>query len=280
MSTEISSTPSSNANSLKDIAKIMFFDQGVFDRVERQAVQMSESKCLPEHFKGDAGACQAVLIQALQWDMSPFAIAQKTYNMRGKICYEAQLVAAVVIAAGGIVEKAFRYDYIGEWDAYLAKPAKARTERDEIGLGIICSATLQGEAEPREVRLLMSQCPVRNSSNWVNDPQQQLSYRSVQTWARRFAPGAILGVYSADEMATDEKPVKFQQHTNDIQATAETVDPFVTLKDLMFRKGITLDQVNNKLSRKLSEPVDYAEQIPLDFVPMVTAWLDSLEDVK
>ena len=39
--------------------------------------------------------CMAVTLQALQWNMSPFAVAQKTHLVNGTLGYEAQLVNAV-----------------------------------------------------------------------------------------------------------------------------------------------------------------------------------------
>lgn len=37
-------------------------------------------------------------MQAVQWGMNPFAVAQKTHFVSGKIGYEAQLVNAVITA--------------------------------------------------------------------------------------------------------------------------------------------------------------------------------------
>jgi hypothetical protein len=42
---------------------------------------------------------------------------------------------------------------------------------------------------------------VKNSPLWKTNPKQQLGYLQVKNWARMYTPGAILGVYSDDELA-------------------------------------------------------------------------------
>lgn len=51
---------------------------------------------LPKHLRDNPGACMAVAMQAFEWDMSPFAVASKSYSFNGVIAYEAQLITAVV----------------------------------------------------------------------------------------------------------------------------------------------------------------------------------------
>jgi hypothetical protein len=39
----------------------------------------------------------------------------------------------------------------------------------------------------------------KNSPLWTTNPRQQMGYLQVKNWARLYAPGAILGVYTPDE---------------------------------------------------------------------------------
>ena len=64
-------------------------------------------------------------------------------------------------------------------------------------------ATLAGESAPRVLTLMLSQASVRNSTLWADDPQQQLFYLAQKRWARKYAPGTILGLYSADEIESE-----------------------------------------------------------------------------
>ena len=44
----------------------------------------------------------------------------------------------------------------------------------------------------------------KNSPLWKTNPKQQMGYLQVKNWARAFAPGAILGVYTTDELGDAE----------------------------------------------------------------------------
>jgi 3-hydroxymyristoyl/3-hydroxydecanoyl-(acyl carrier protein) dehydratase len=53
-----------------------------------------------KHLRGNPGACLAVTIQAIEWRMSPFAVANKSYSVNDQLAYEAQLIHAVSPSAG------------------------------------------------------------------------------------------------------------------------------------------------------------------------------------
>ncbi|GHA65941.1 DNA recombination protein RecT [Formosimonas limnophila] len=176
-------------------------DNGLFDRMHRLAEVMASSKMtVPKHLQGNTGDCMAIVMQASQWKMNPFAVAQKTHIVNGNLGYEAQLVAAV-INSSGVVSDRFSFDWQGNWDKWDANTTDRNLEKS---LTVIVSATIKGESEPRSLLVSMSQATVRNSPLWKSDPKQQLAYLAQKKWARLFAPDVILGVYSADEF--DELP--------------------------------------------------------------------------
>src|SRR5262245_34241253 len=49
-----------------------------------------------KHLRGNPGMCLAVTIQALEWRMSPFSVANKSYVVNDQIAYESQLIHAVI----------------------------------------------------------------------------------------------------------------------------------------------------------------------------------------
>jgi hypothetical protein len=125
----------------------------------------------------------AVVMQAMQWGMNPFAVAQKTHIVNGQLGYEAQLVNAVVQGSNAI-KGAFHYEYKG------ASPAM------ECRVGAVLrgdSAITWGEW------LNENKVTTKNSPLWKTNPKQQLGYLQVKNWARLYTPGAILGVYTPDE---------------------------------------------------------------------------------
>ena len=173
---------------------------------------------VPQHLQNNIGDCMAIVLQAAQWNMDPFAVAQKTHLVSGKLGYEAQLVNAVVITRAPVTGRP-QYEWFGDWDKVIGKfkektSQKGETYRvpgwtleEEKGLGIRVWMTMRGESEPRVLELLLSQATVRNSTLWAGDPKQQLAYLAIKRWARLYCPDVLLGVYSADELETPEAPL-------------------------------------------------------------------------
>jgi hypothetical protein len=147
-------------------------------------IMSTAAVAVPTHFRNKPGDCLAVVMQSAQWGMNPFAVAQKTYIVNGALGYEAQLVNAVVQSSGSIHGR-FLYEYQGD------------------GANVSCrvGAVIKGEKEITWGEWLSAATvTTKNSPLWKTNPKQQLGYLQVKNWARAFCPGAILGVYSDDEL--------------------------------------------------------------------------------
>lgn len=155
------------------------------DRIERIAIRMAEGRMtVPEYLRGNVGDCMAIAMQAMLWNMDPFAVAQKTHIVSGRLGYEAQLVNAVLQNSGAI-RNAPLYEYRGEGQAL------------ECRVGCV----LRGEASVRWGEWLsIAAIATKNSPLWKTNPRQQMGYLQVKNWARAYCPGAILGVYTVDEL--------------------------------------------------------------------------------
>lgn len=174
-------------------AAAIFSPEGM-DRLVRFATLMADSKAtVPAHLAGKPADCLAVTMQAAQWGMNPFAVAQKTHVVNGTLGYEAQLVNAVV-SSSNLLSTRLNYRWDGDWSKVNGKSDKSPS------LTVTVSAVLKGEAEPRELTISMAQAGVRNSPLWEQDPRQQLAYLCVKRWARLHAPDVLLGVYTPDEL--------------------------------------------------------------------------------
>ena len=184
---------SNELTTTRDSTLQVLFDDSGFDKAWRIAQLMSDMRVnIPRFLQGKPHDCMAVVLQAHRWNMDPFAIAAKCYQVKdgGMIAYEAQLVNAVVQNSGAIVGP-FRY----EW----------RNESVDVECRV--GAVLRGDTDTTWTPWLKnSQVTVRNSPNWKTNPGQQLGYVQVRNFARLYAPGAILGVY-ADEEFESAKPV-------------------------------------------------------------------------
>ncbi len=174
-------------------AAAIFSPEGM-NQLVRFAELMSQSKAtVPKHLEGKPADCLAVTMQAAQWGMNPFAVAQKTHVVNGTLGYEAQLVNAVVSSSSMLATR-LNYRWSGDWSNVNGKTDKSPN------LTVTVSAVLKGEAEPRELTISMAQAGVRNSPLWEQDPRQQLAYLCTKRWARLHAPDVLLGVYTPDEL--------------------------------------------------------------------------------
>jgi hypothetical protein len=152
------------------------------DEALRLAEFMSRARTVPKHLQDSPGDCLMVVELAMRWGMSPFAVAQGTSVISGKLMIEGKLVAAAVEASGAITGH-IDYTFTGEGDARA----------------ITVSATRRGETNPREVIVALKEARTNNEM-WKRQPDQQLVYHGVRVWARRWTPAVILGVYSREEM--------------------------------------------------------------------------------
>ncbi|WP_232555495.1 RecT family recombinase [Klebsiella variicola] len=191
MSNDIAITSQSGAT--VGTAAAIFSPEGM-DRLVRFATLMADSKAtVPAHLAGKPADCLAVTMQAAQWGMNPFAVAQKTHVVNGTLGYEAQLVNAVV-SSSNLLATRLNYKWDGDWSKVSGKTDKSPS------LTVTVWATLKGESEPRTLTISMAQAGVRNSPLWEQDPRQQLAYLCVKRWARLHAPDVLLGVYTPDEL--------------------------------------------------------------------------------
>ncbi len=190
-----------------------------FNNVMRMAEVMASGRAtVPKHLQGNVADCAAIVLQSMQWNMNPFPVAQKTFNINGVLGYESQLVNAVINSCAPTKDR-LNFEWFGAWEKIVGKfkTVESKTKKDddgnfkkyivpawesadEQGLGVRVWATLKGEDSPRELTLLMSQARTRNSTLWTEDPKQQIAYLAIKRWSRLYCPDVILGVYTPDEL--------------------------------------------------------------------------------
>ncbi|WP_372833125.1 RecT family recombinase [Pontibacterium sp.] len=198
----------------------MLMNPMIMQQLSNFAAMMASGKStIPQHLRGNQGDCMAIAMQAAQWGMNPYAVAQKTHLVNGTLGYEAQLVNAVINSMAPTKDR-IHYEWFGDWSGVIGNfvektsskgnkyNAPNWTLKDEKGLGVRVWATLKGEEEPRILELLLSQAQVRNSTLWASDPKQQLAYLALKRWARLYCPDVILGVYTPDEFEKPSRPAE------------------------------------------------------------------------
>lgn len=145
---------------------------------------------IPKHLRGNVGACLAVCIQAIEWKMSPFAVANKSYIVNDRVAYESQLIHAIV-----------------EQRAPLAGRLRCRYTGEGEDRRCIVYASVKGEAEPFEYQSApFKSIQPKNSPLWKTKPDLQLFYNASRDWARMYFPDVIMGIYAEDEIEPTPEP--------------------------------------------------------------------------
>lgn len=157
--------------------------QSMTDIMEFAKLMSVSQVAVPKHLRENPGACLAIVIQASEWQMSPYAVANKSYSVNDRMAYEAQLVSAVILRRAPIKSR-FKYTYTGEGDKRVCT-VQVTTLDDEV---ITHSSPPFGLITPK------------NSPLWKSDPDQQLGYHTARSMCRRHFPDVLLGVYTMDEL--------------------------------------------------------------------------------
>lgn len=170
------------------------FDANRMHALMQFAEMMSKAVVtVPKHLHGKPADCLALTLQSMRWRMDPFVVAGKTHLVNGNLGYEAQLVVAVLKNSGAVRGRP-HYEYRGQDNSL------------ECRAGFIPAGE---ESVVWTEWLNISGITTKNSPLWKVNPKQQFGYLQARNWARLYAPDALLGVYTDDELqATPMQPAE------------------------------------------------------------------------
>jgi hypothetical protein len=173
------------------------------------ARHMARSNIVPKHLQGNEGACFLIAQRAVEWGMSPLAVAECTSEIHGRLCYEGKLVAAVIYNSG-ILSGRLRYEYTG------------------TGANRKCTVfgKIRGEEKERSVEVELSKVRTTTNKNWTNDPDQQMAYYGNRKWARLHSPEVLSGVIMEDEVEEIDmgRAVVVEPGTDTLDALADQME--------------------------------------------------------
>ncbi|MRX33180.1 hypothetical protein [Aminobacter sp. MDW-2] len=190
---------------------IPVLDTSRFEHMQRIASVMAQSTLIPESlYKEGTGTdkrelplsqiisnCFLVVNQSVRWGLDPFAVAQSVAVVRGKLCYEGKLVAAVLDAKLGV---RLHHHFTGE-------PSKTDYRiyvSDQPWTEDMIARVKPGMTYPgaRIVDGSVAQWSTGDKSPWAHSKnyRRMLVYRGARDWARFYEPAVLLGVYTPDEM--------------------------------------------------------------------------------
>lgn len=158
---------------------------------------------IPKYLRGNVGACLAVTIQAIEWRMSPFAVANKSYSVNDRLAYESQLIHAVILQRAPIKGR-FKITYVGEGDKRVCKVSAELREGEPVDY----VSPPFGSIQPK------------NSPLWKNDPDQQQAFYSSRALCRRHFPDVLLGIYEREELGltAPDATRKLEERLDDLAA--------------------------------------------------------------
>lgn len=165
----------------------MFQPQNGRELMDMANLMSTAGLMVKDIYRNNPGACMGLIAVCAPYGMNPIQVSWKTYQTKadGPIAYEAQVIVAMVNSSGA-VRGGLRYRYEGEGQSRVC----------------IASGTLKGDSAPVEVYSPpLGQIQPKNSPLWKTDPDQQLSYYTGRSWARRYKPEMLLGIYDVDETA-------------------------------------------------------------------------------
>lgn len=192
---------------LEVVDPIPVLDTSRFEHMQRIANVMAQSTLIPESLYKEKDKelplsqiisnCFLVVNQAVRWGLDPFAVAQSVAVVRGKLCYEGKLVAAVLDAKLGV---RLHHHFTGdptkpEYRIYTAD----RPFDEELVALLKPGVSIPG------VRLAdgsVADFSTGDKGAWgaIKNYRRMLTYRNSRDWARFFEPAVLLGVYTPDEL--------------------------------------------------------------------------------
>jgi hypothetical protein len=139
-----------------------------------------------KHLRDNVGMCIAVLDLATRWDFSPFMLAQRCHVINDVLCFESQVIHAVIEKFAPL--------------KYRLRPTYAGKIEDGTRT---CTITghFKGELDPLEYTTPeLGKITPKNSPLWKSDADQQLFYMATTRWGRRYCPDILFGVKTRQEM--------------------------------------------------------------------------------
>lgn len=208
--------------------------RSIADALELASV-MSKAHLIPKHLRDKPGDCLLVIMQAQRWGMDAMSVAQCTSVVHDKLCYEGKLVAAALYAMGAI-DGRLRYEFSG------------------TGLGRSVTVTGRPHGSPIEQSVTGTVVDWQTSNeNWKKLPDDMLVYRGTRQWARRYAPEALLGVYTPDEIEDAPAP------TTTVTALPAQPEPLPAYPPESFKANI----------EKWGEAISAGKKTAADIIAMV-----------
>lgn len=192
------------------------FDLERFETVMRVATVMARATTIPAHlrsthsnpeiaFEETRGNCFVVCNLACNWGMDPFAVAQATSIVFGKMVLEGKLVRAAIAKKLGFDLHYQFFGVRGKMDrrVYVSDRPLVDHEGNPLPEDKII-ALMTARVSYRITMGTLEKWHTKNKNggindNWAKDEDKMFRERGAREWCREWEPGLMLGVYTPDE---------------------------------------------------------------------------------
>lgn len=237
-----------------DAAAAVFLPKNFGELMEFAKLMACAYGAVPPHLRGKPSDCLAVAMQAMRWEMDPFAVAQKTFFVNDRIAYEAQLVVSVINTRANLDRNGLELEWAGAGE----------------DMRCTVSGTFVGADRPKVFEAIMKTITTRNSPLWKQQPRVQLGYWAQRAWARLYCPEVLLGVYTPDELQQEVQVERAQ----DITPPRPTRAQFASAQPTAFT-DVAVEEVDEQPER--FDLIDEFGEVAREELA-ANAFLDVLED--
>ena len=163
-------------------------DKEQFNQLLRAADMLSKTTMVPQSYQGKPQDCFLALEIAGRMGLSPLAVMQNMYMVKGKPSWAGQACMMLINSCGKFRDVRPVYT--------VAKG------KDDRGCYIQAVRINDGEVvQGTEVTLKMAAAEGwATNSKWRNMPEQMLAYRAASFFARVYCPEALMGAQTVEEV--------------------------------------------------------------------------------
>ncbi len=163
-------------------------DKEQFNQLLRAADMLSKTTMVPQGYQGKPQDCFLALEIAGRMGLSPLAVMQNMYMVKGKPSWAGQACMMLINSCGKFRD---------------VRPVYTGTKgKDDRGCYIQAVRINDGEVvQGTEVTLKMAAAEGwATNSKWRNMPEQMLAYRAASFFARVYCPEALMGAQTVEEV--------------------------------------------------------------------------------
>jgi rubrerythrin len=188
------------------------------DEAWRFATALSRTNMVPQHYRDKPDECLIALDLAARLETNWLAVMQHTYDVHGRLGFEAKFVTAL-INRSGLYTDPLEYEVKGENaddDDYAVRAYATSRRTGKVLYGPWIGWKLvnaEGWSKKKD-------------SKWLTMPEQMFHYRAASWFKNRHCPEVTIGIPTAEELedTPERKPVESMTYEETEQQAQEKIE--------------------------------------------------------